>query len=75
VNEDGYEITTSPNAFLSVKEGLEKLGYNQYIMSEVTYIPDNYMSLDEEATEKAVALIETLEDLDDVQAVYHNLEL
>ena len=75
VNEDGYEITTTPNNFLAVKEGLERLGYTNFIMSEVTYIPDNYMSLDEEASEKAMALIEALEDLDDVQAVYHNLEL
>lgn len=74
-NEDGYEITTNPNSFLSVKEGLENLGYDKYIMSEVTYIPDNYISLDEETTEKAMALIETLEDIDDVQAVYHNLDL
>lgn len=75
VNEDGYEITTTPNNFLSVKEGLEKLEYTDYILSEVTYIPDNYVSLDEEATEKATALIEALEDLEDVQAVYHNLEI
>ena len=74
-NEDSYEITTSPNNFLTVKEGLEALWYNNYILSEVTYIPDNYMSLDEVATEKATSLIEALEDLEDVQAVYHNLEL
>ena len=74
-NEDNYEITTNPNDFLSVKEGLESLGYDNYIMSEVTYIPDNYISLDEEVSEKAIALVEALEDIDDVQAVYHNLEM
>lgn len=75
-NDDNYEIIVAPNDFLGVKEELEKRGYNNYIMSEVTYIPDNYMSLgDDEALEKAMALVETLEDLDDVQAVYHNLEL
>ena len=73
--EEGYEITTDPNAFLEVKEALESKGYTNYIMSEVTYIPDNYMILDEETTEKALALIEALEDIDDVQAVYHNLDL
>lgn len=74
-NDDSYEITTSPNDFLSVKEGLVELGYDNYIMSEVTYIPDNYMSLDDETKEKALALIEALEDIDDVQSVYHNLEV
>ena len=74
-NEDNYEITTAPNDFLGVKEGLDNMGYNNYIISEVTYIPDNYMSLDEETTKKAITLIEDLEDIDDVQAVYHNLEM
>ena len=73
--EDGYVIETAPEAFLGVKDSLESLGYNEFIMSEVTYIPDNYVPLDEETMEKAISLIETLEDLDDVQNVYHNLEM
>ena len=73
--EEGYEITTDPNNFLSVKEALEGKGYTNYIMSEVTYIPDNYIELDEETTEKAISLIENLEDIEDVQAVYHNLDI
>ena len=44
-------------------------------MSEVTFVPDNYIALDEETTEKVVSLIEALEDIDDVQNVYHNLEM
>ena len=56
-------------------KALEQKGYTNYIMSEVTYIPDNYITLDEETTEKVVSLIEALEDLDDVQNVYHNLEI
>ena len=74
IDED-ITIYTEADKFLSVKEELDKLGYDKYIMSEVTFIPDNYISLDEETTEKAVALIEALEDLDDVQNVYHNLEM
>lgn len=74
-NEEGYEITTEPNNFLNVKEGLEQLGYDNYIMSEVTYIPDNYMETDEATKEKALLLIESLEDIEDVQAVYHNLDI
>ncbi len=73
--EEGYVIYTAAEAFLSVKDALEQSGYNEFIMSEVTYVPDNYMSLDDETMERAVSLIETLEDLDDVQNVYHNLEM
>ena len=68
-------IYTDADKFLSVKEELDKLGYDKYIMSEVTFVPDNYIALDEETTEKVVALIEALEDIDDVQNVYHNLEM
>jgi YebC/PmpR family DNA-binding regulatory protein len=75
VEEDGYVIYTTPDNFLSVKDKLEELDYDEFITSEVTYIPDNYLSLDEEASEKAMNLIEELEDLDDVQEVYHNLEI
>ena len=74
IDED-ITIYTDADKFLSVKEELDKLGYDKYIMSEVTFIPDNYIALDEETTEKAIALIEALEDIDDVQNVYHNLEI
>lgn len=73
--EEGYCITTEPNDFLSVKEKLDSLNYTNYVMSEVTYLPDNYITLEGDAKEKAISLIESLEDIEDVQAVYHNLEL
>jgi len=74
IDED-ITIYTEPDNFISVKEELDKLGYDKYIMSEVTYVPDNYIALDDEDAEKVVSLIEALEDIDDVQNVYHNLEM
>ena len=74
IDED-ITIYTDADKFLSVKEELDNLGYDKYVMSEVTFVPDNYIALDEETTEKMVALIEALEDIDDVQNVYHNLEM
>ena len=74
-SEDSYEITTIPDNFLVVKEKLENLGYNEFILSEVTFVPNNYISLDEESTEKCLALIEALEDIEDVQNIYHNLDI
>ena len=75
VEEDGYVIETMPENFLTVKDRIEANNYNEFIMSEVTFVADNYMSLEGETLEKAIALIETLEDIDDVQNVYHNLEM
>lgn len=74
VLDDGYLIYTTPDNFLSVKDKLEELNYTNFITSEVTYVPDNYIPLDEESSTKVYNLIEALEELDDVQAVYHNLE-
>ena len=73
--EDDIIIYTKPEDFITVKEKLEKIGYDKFITSEVTFIPDNYIKLNDEEEEKVLSLIETLEDIDDVQNVYHNLEV
>ena len=73
--EDGYTIYTDPNSFIEVKDNLANMGYDKFIVSEVTFVPNNYISLDGEDYEKVCNLIDALNDLDDVQNVYHNLEL
>jgi len=75
VEEDGYEIYTKPEDFIRVKENLETNGYDKFIMSEVTFVPNNYIEINEEQKEKALNLILELEDIDDVQNVYHNLDI
>lgn len=73
--DDDIIIYTKPEDFIMVKEELEKNGYDKFITSEVTFIPDNYIKLNEEEEEKVLSLIESLEEIEDVQNVYHNLEL
>ena len=51
------------------------MNYDKFIVSEVTYIPDNYITLEEESKEKVINLIDSLEQLEDVQNVYHNLDI
>ena len=75
VNDDSYEIYTKSEDFLKVKDALEGIGIKEFLTSEITFVPNNYIELDDETTEKNLELIETLEDLDDVQNVYHNLSL
>ena len=72
--EDSYVIYTKPENFITIKETLENMGYTNFIVSEVSFVPDNYISLDSETSERALSLIESLEDIDDVQNVYHNLD-
>ena len=74
-DDDSYIIYTDPTKFIEVKDELTKMGYDKFLVSEVTFVPNNYIALDEEATEKVCNLIDSLNDLDDVQAVYHNLEM
>ena len=74
-DDDSYIIYTDPTKFIEVKDELTKMGYDKILVSEVTFVPNNYIALDEEATEKVCNLIDALNDLDDVQAVYHNLEM
>lgn len=74
-NEDSYIIYTEPENFLSVKTAFENAGINEFLRSEVTYIPDNTISLSDEDTEKVMGLIDALEEIDDVSSVYHNLDI
>lgn len=74
-NEDSYEIYTSPEDFLKVKDALVELGVNEFLTSEITFVPKNSIELDDEASEKVMTLVEQLEDIDDVQNVYHNLSI
>jgi len=70
-NDDGsFEIRTAPEDFLDVKQALVKAGYE--VEGEVTMIPSTETELDDESAEKIQRLIDMLEDLDDVQAVYTN---
>lgn len=73
--EEGYTIYTEPSKLIETKEYLESKNYNKFIMSEVTFVPTNYINLDDEQATKVLNLIEALEELEDVQNVYHNLDI
>ena len=72
--EDSYEITTSPENFLTVSEALEKEGIEAEA-SELAMVPDNYVKLEGDAAQTMQHLTDELEELDDVQEVYTNAEL
>lgn len=74
-NIDTYIIYTEPDNFLNVKEAFVKAGIDEFLRSEVTYIPDNVITLNDEDCEKVMNLINHLEDIDDVVNVYHNLDI
>ncbi len=72
--EDYFEITTDPNDFSKVREALEKKGY-EFLEADVEMIPTMTTKLaDAKQIEFMDKLIENLEDMDDVQSVWHNWE-
>ena len=76
IENDGenYNITTAPDALLKVKDALQEIGVETFLESEVTYLPNIEVEVDDEHKEKVLEMIEQLEDLDDVQNVYFNMK-
>ncbi len=71
-DEDGaIEVLTQPADFEAVKLALESAGFKPEV-SEVTMRPENTIELSGEDAAKMQKLLDALEDLDDVQNVFHN---
>ncbi|PIE04055.1 MAG: YebC/PmpR family DNA-binding transcriptional regulator [Spirochaetales bacterium] len=73
-DEDIYEVITDPSGFADVLESLQSAGFEPS-SAEVSLVPDNTVTLDNEGTGKVLRLIERLEDNDDVQSVASNLDI
>lgn len=70
--EDGaIDVYTAPADFGSVKDALDAAGF-EAANAEVSLIPSTKADLDADTAPKLLRLIDALEDLDDVQEVYHN---
>jgi len=74
-DEDGsIEVTTDEASYVDVKEALTAAGHEAE-HAEVTMRASTDVELDAEQGEKFLKLLDVLEDLDDVQNVYHNAEI
>ena len=74
-HDDGsIEVITAPADFEAVKAALEKAGLIGEV-AEVTMRPENAVALAGEDAQRMQKLIDVIEDLDDVQALYHNAEM
>ncbi len=73
-DEEIFTIYTDPSSFSSVREALEGKGYN-FVSAEIEMVPSTYTKIeDEETLVKMYKLLDVLEDNDDVQNVWHNLD-
>lgn len=75
VREDGsYTVTTEPARFHAVHDALRKRGI-EIEGSELAMVPRSTVPLEGRDAERLLKLLETLEELDDVQHVYSNFEI
>jgi transcriptional/translational regulatory protein YebC/TACO1 len=74
-DEDGtIEVITAPAEFEAVKNALEAAGLKPEV-AEVTMRPENTIELNGDDAARMQRLLDVLEDLDDVQDVFHNAEI
>ncbi len=73
-SDDVYEITTTPESFSSVRKFFEDKGV-MFLEASIKMVPQNYITLDSEKLATFRKMLDKLEELDDVQDIYHNVEL
>ena len=74
LQDDQWQVTTDPASFKGVLDALEAAGV-PVASAEVTMLPQTTLSLDGSQARKVLALIEALDDLEDVQAVFSNFDI
>jgi len=75
VSEDGTIVVyTDPASFEDVLNVMNSKGF-ETLGAEISMIPDTYVSVDTETAQKIQKLIDRLEENEDVQNVYHNIDM
>jgi YebC/PmpR family DNA-binding regulatory protein len=73
-DEGGIEVLTSPTQFEAVRDALEAAGFKPEI-AEVTMRAENSIDLLGDDAAKMQKLLDMLEEIDDVQNIYHNAQI
>jgi transcriptional/translational regulatory protein YebC/TACO1 len=73
-NDDGHQVFTTPETLRDVAKALEAK-FGEPRKAALLWKPQNTIALDDEAGEKLLKLIESLDEHDDVQNVYANFEV
>lgn len=72
--EDGFEITTAPEEFLRLKAGLEEQGV-PVEEAEIVSVPQTTVPVEGEDAARVLRLVQSLEELDDVEEVFANFDI
>lgn len=71
---DSIEVTCEPDEFEAVLSAMQDAGF-EHENAEIAKVPEARVMLDNEKTQKALKLIDLLEDNDDVQEVSTNIDI
>ncbi|GGO01513.1 YebC/PmpR family DNA-binding transcriptional regulator [Saccharibacillus kuerlensis] len=72
--DESVIIYAEPDQFHAVQEALRAAGIEDFTVAEITMLPQTFVSLSEDAEKQFEKMIDALEDLEDVQQVYHNVD-
>jgi len=72
--DEAVIVYAEPDQFHAVQEALKNAGVDEFTVAELTMLPQTYVTLPEDGQAQFEKLIDALEDLEDVQQVYHNVE-
>ncbi|MGC5326915.1 YebC/PmpR family DNA-binding transcriptional regulator [Brevibacillus sp. SYSU BS000544] len=76
LEEDNSVIVyAEPDQFHAVQEAFKNAGVTEFSVAELSMLAQNEVTLSEDVQAQFEKLIDALEDLDDVQQVYHNVDL
>ncbi|WP_159353878.1 YebC/PmpR family DNA-binding transcriptional regulator [Bacillus velezensis] len=73
--DDSVIVYAEPDQFHAVQEAFKNAGVEEFTVAELTMLAQNEVELPEDAKAQFEKLIDVLEDLEDVQQVYHNVDL
>jgi YebC/PmpR family DNA-binding regulatory protein len=72
--DDSIIIYAEPDQFYAVQTALKQAGITEFTVAELTMLAQNYVNLSQDELAQFEKLIDTLEDLEDVQRIYHNVD-
>jgi YebC/PmpR family DNA-binding regulatory protein len=72
--ESTWEIRTDPTSLVQVRDAIDAAGISM-LSAELTMLPQNTVPVEGAQAKQVLALLEALEDLDDVQNVYANFDI
>ncbi|AWB43016.1 YebC/PmpR family DNA-binding transcriptional regulator [Paenibacillus sp. CAA11] len=72
--DESIIVYAEPDQFHAVQEAFRNVGISEFTVAELTMLPQTFVTLPEESKAQFEKLIDALEDLDDVQQVYHNVD-